>query len=123
MEDYLIKKGNYKFSNILREGYILEENQPVILLKKTMANGNKKVVYADYTTDKISLKFGEMDGITLKEYMQNFTDGAYTYWSFDDRTYKTANFIVTKGKRIMLNSQNGERIGEFDIILEKSSEV
>lgn len=119
---YLIKKDGFEFSNILSGNYILS-NQPEILRKTKMSNGNIKVIYADYSSLTISIKFGQLDGATIKEYSDKFVDGVYEYWDTDTRTYKTANFIVTKGDKVMLNSNNGERYDDFDILLEKSSEV
>ena len=119
---YLIKKDDFEFSNILSGNYVINE-QPEILKKTKMANGNIKVIYADYSSLTISIKFGQLDGATIKEYSEKFTDGQYEYWDTDTRTYKMANFIVTKGEKVMLSSNNGERYDDFDIVLEKSSEV
>lgn len=119
---YLIKKDNFEFSNILSGNYVIDK-QPEILKKTKMSNGNIKVIYADYSSLKISIKFGHLDGATIKEYSEKFTDGLYQYWDTDSREYKAANFIVTKGEKTMLNSNNGEIYDDFDIVLEKSSEV
>lgn len=122
MEDYLIKKGDYKFSNILSKGYEFDE-QPVVLNKSTKADGSIKVVYAQYTTLSIAIKLGQLDGTTIKEYSDNFTDGQYIVWNPNTRSYKTYNFIVTKNAKNLIYSKDGEKYAEFDIVLEKSSEV
>ena len=119
---YLIKKDGFEFSNILSGNYIIDE-KPVILKKTQMSNGNIKVIYADYSSLTISIKFGQLDGATIKEYSNKFVDGLYEYWDANTRTYKSANFIVTKGEKAMISSNNGERYEDFDIVLEKSSEV
>ena len=122
MQDYLIKKDDFKFSQILEKGYIYENN-PVVLNKSQKADGSIKIIYAQYNELTISIKFGNLDGDTIKDYNNRFTDGLYEYWDTDTKTYKQANFIVEKGKKTMLSSKNGERYDDFDVILTKSSEV
>ena len=122
MQDYLIKKGDFKFKQILEKGYIYE-NSPVVLNKSQKADGSIKVIYAQYSELTISIKFGNLDGNTIKTYNDNFIDGLYEYWDVDTKTYKQANFIVEKGKKTMLSSKNGERYDDFDVVLTKSSEV
>lgn len=39
MSDYLLKIGNTKLRYILRSGYQIQENQEIILAKKTAADG------------------------------------------------------------------------------------
>lgn len=122
MQDYLIKKDDFKFSQILEKGYIYE-NSPVVLNKSQKADGSIKIIYAQYNDLTISIKFGNLDGDTIKIYNEQFTDGLYEYWDVDTKTYKQANFIVEKGKKTMLSSKNGERYNDFDVVLTKSSEV
>ena len=122
MQDYLIKKGSFKFSQILEKGYVFD-NQPVVLNKSQKGDGSIKVVYAQYNELEIKIKFGNLDGDTIKAYNEQFTDGLYDYWDVDTKTYKQANFIVEKGKKTMLSSKNGERYDDFDVVLTKSSEV
>ncbi len=122
MQDYLIKKDDFKFSQILEKGYIFNK-QPVVLNKSQKADGSIKIIYAQYNDLTISIKFGNLDGDTIKIYNEQFTDGLYEYWDVDTKTYKQANFIVEKGKKTMLSSKNGERYNDFDVVLTKSSEV
>lgn len=122
MKDYLIKKGSFAFKQILSSGYVYD-NQPVVLNKSTKADGSIKIIYAQYSNLTISIKFGNLDGDTIKSYNENFVDGLYEYWDVDTKTYKTANFIVEKGSKTMLSSKNGERYDDFDVVLTKSSEV
>ena len=122
MQDYLIKKDDFKFSQILEKGYVYENN-PVILNKSQKADGSIKIIYAQYNELTISIKFGNLDGNTIKTYNDNFIDGTYEYWDVDTKTYKQANFIVEKGKKTMLSSKNGEKYDNFDVVLTKSSEV
>lgn len=122
MEDYLIKKDNYKFNNILSDSYNFNE-QFYILNKSNKADGSIKIVYAQYSTLKIGLKLGQLDGETLKNYLEHFEDGEYKVWNPATRNYKKYNFIVTKKSPKMICSKFGERYSEFDVVLEKSSEV
>lgn len=122
MNDYLIKKGDFKFKQILEKGYEFDK-QPKVLKKSEKSDGSIKVVYAQYDTLEIGIKFGNLDGATIKDYNSKFTDGLYEYWDVDERAYKQANFIVEKGKKTMINSKHGERYDDFDIVLTKSSEV
>ena len=122
MQDYLIKKDGFKFSQILEKGYVYENN-PVVLNKSQKADGSIKIIYAQYKELTISIKFGNLDGDTIKDYNNRFTDGLYEYWDVDTKTYKQANFIVEKGEKSMLSSKNGERYDDFDVVLTKSSEV
>ena len=122
MHDYLIKKDNFKFSQILEKGYVYHNN-PVVLNKRQKADCSIKVIYAQYKELTISIKFGNLDGDTIKDYNNRFTDGLYEYWDVDTKTYKQANFIVEKGDKTMISSKNGERYDDFDVILTKSSEV
>ena len=122
MQDYLIKKDGFKFSQILEKGYVYENN-PAILNKSKKADGSIKIIYAQYKELTISIKFGNLDGDTIKDYNNRFTDGLYEYWDVDTKTYKQANFIVEKGKKKMLSSKHGEKYDDFDVVLTKSSEV
>lgn len=122
MQDYLIKKGDFKFSQILEKGYKYENN-PVVLNKSQKADGSIKIIYAQYNELTISITFGNLDGNTIKEYNNRFTDGLYEYWDVDTKSYKQAYFIVEKGKKTMLSSKHGERYDDFDVTLIKSSEV
>lgn len=122
MEDYLIKKGTYKFSNILTEGYEFDE-QPVVLNKSIKADGSIKIIYASYNTLTIGINIGQLNGSTIKEYSERFVDGEYEVWNPNTRSYKKYNFIVTKGSKNLIYSKYGESYSEFDVILEKSSEV
>lgn len=122
MQDYLIKKGDFKFKQILEKGYEFNK-QPTVLNKSQKADGSIKVIYAQYDDLTIGIKFGNLDGETLKNYSEKFIDGVYDYWDSDLREYKQANFIVEKGSKVLINSKHGERYDDFDVILTKSSEV
>ena len=122
MQDYLIKKDTFKFSQILESGYVYENN-PVVLNKSQKADGTIKIIYAQYNELIISITFGNLSGDIIKNYNEHFTDGVYEYWDVDTKTYKQANFIVEKGSKTMLSQNNGERYDDFDVVLTKASEV
>jgi hypothetical protein len=63
ISDYLIKKGSFKFSQILSEGYTVEE-KPVILSQTTIADGSIKIIEQAYS--KITLKIKESASIKNK---------------------------------------------------------
>jgi hypothetical protein len=121
ISNYLIKKDGYEFDQILAEGYSFDY-QPVILNQSTKADGTIKIVYAQYSNIKITLKFGNLNGTTIKEYLENFTDGDYQVWNPNSGEYETYEFIVTKSPLIMISSQNGERYSDLEITLTKSGE-
>ena len=70
MQDYLIKIGNTKLNYILRGGYNIQENQDIVLDKKTMADGTERRNIAEKKKTTISIKFSQIDGLTLKNYNQ-----------------------------------------------------
>lgn len=119
MSDYLIKIGTTKLKYILRSGYNIKENQEIVLKKKTMADGTERKNIAEKRKTTIGLKFSQIDGVTLKSYSALWQgDFTATYWSKDDRIYKTAVFRVNdKPSNSMLYSPN-EIFDEFEIILE-----
>ena len=119
MNDYLIKIGNTKLDYILRGGYNIQENQDIVLASATMADGTTRRNIAEKKKTTIGIKFSQIDGLTLKSYSDLWqNDFTATYWSKDDRTYKTGTFRLTeKPSNSMLYSPN-EIFDEFDITLE-----
>lgn len=117
--DYLIKIGNTKLKFILRGGYEIQENQDIVLKKKTMADGTVRRNIAEKKATTIKIKFSQIDGATLKEYSDLWQDDfTANYWSKDDRTYKTAVFrLNNKPINAMLYSPE-EIFDEFTIELE-----
>ena len=119
MSDYLIKIGTTKLSYILRGGYKIQENQDIVLDSKTMADGTERRNIAEKKKTTISVSFSQIDGITLKSYI-DLMDGDFTmtYWSKDSRTYKTGTFRMNnKPTNSMLYSPK-EIFDEFEITLE-----
>lgn len=119
MSDYLLKIGNTKIRYILREGYQIQENQEIILSKKTMADGTVRRNIAEKKKTTIKIRLSQIDGATLSTYCNLWlNDFEATYWSKDDRTYKTGIFRVeNKPNNSMLYSPD-EIFDEFEITME-----
>ena len=56
MSDYLLKIGNTKIRYILKGGYQIQENQEIILAKKTMADGTTRRNIAEKRKTTIKIK-------------------------------------------------------------------
>lgn len=119
MSDYLLKINNTKLSYILRGGYNIQENQDIILDSKTMADGTERRNIAEKKKTIISIKFSQIDGITLKNYITLMQgDFSATYWSKDTRTYKTGTFRLNEQPSNSLLYSPTEIYDEFEITLE-----
>ena len=121
---YLIKKVNFEFSKILENGYTIVEGNNEIS-KTQFANGKRKKILTNYEDCVITLNLGGLDDSDLTDYLDNLTDGPYTYLSLKDMQYKTANFIIDKPELIvnkMLSTSSFE-IDDLTVILEKSSDI
>ena len=119
MSDYLLKISSTKLKYILRGGYNIQENQDIILNKKTMADGTERRNIAEKKKTTINVKFSQIDGTTLKSYL-TLMQGDFTlyYWSKDTRQYKNGTFrLKEQPTNSMLYSQD-EIFNEFDITLE-----
>lgn len=117
--DYLVKIGSTKLKYILRGGYEIQENQDIVLKKKTMADGTVRRNIAEKKATTIKIRFSQIDGETLKSYCVLWQDDfTASYWSKDDRTYKTKVFrLASKPTNTMLYSPD-EIYDEFNIELE-----
>lgn len=119
MSDYLIKIENTKLKYILSGGYQIQENQEIILSKKIMADGTERRNIAEKRKTTIKIKFSQIDGATLEEYSKLWqNDFTATYWSKDDRMYKTGVFRVEKKPSNSMLYSLKEVFDEFDVTLE-----
>lgn len=119
MSDYLIKIGDTKLKYILSGGYQIQENQEIILAKKTMADGTERRNIAEKRKTTIKIKFSQIDGTTLQEYSSLWqNDFNVEYWSKDDRIYKTAVFRLSKKPSNSILYSVKEIFDEFDVTLE-----
>lgn len=119
MSDYLIMIGSTKLRYILRGGYNIQENEDIVLKKKTMADGTIRRNIAEKKKTTITIMFSQIDGLTLKNYSALWqNDFTATYWSKDDRTYKVGTFrLVSKPSNSMLYSPD-EIFDEFEVEME-----
>lgn len=119
MEDYLIKIENTKLKYILSGGYQIQENQEIILAKKTMADGTERRNIAEKRKTTIKIQFSQIDGATLQEYSSLWqNDFNVEYWSKDDRMYKTTVFRLSKKPSNSILYSVKEIFDEFDITME-----
>lgn len=119
MSDYLLKIGNTKIKYILKGGYQIQENQEIILAKKTMADGTVRRNVAEKKKTTIKIKLSRIDGETLQEYCNLWiNDFEAEYWSKDDRMYKTATFRVEKKPNNSILYSPDEIFDTFDVTLE-----
>lgn len=119
MSDYLIKIQSTKLKYILSSGYQIQENQDIVLSKKTMADGTERRNIAEKKKTTIKIKFSQIDGATLQTYNELWrNDFTAEYWSKDERMYKTGVFrLKNKPTNAMVYSVK-EIFDEFDVTLE-----
>ena len=119
MSDYLIKIKDVKLKYILSGGYTIQENQEKILSKATMADGTERRNIAEKRKTTIKINFSQIDGATLEEYSKLWqNDFDVTYWSKDDRMYKTGTFRVQKKPTNSILNSPKEIFDEFDVTME-----
>lgn len=117
-----LSKDNYEFNKIKESGYTIMENTPVLSTTQ-FANGNRKRIYSNFDDVIITVNFGGLNGTTLKEYIENLTDGLFSYWSVKNKEILSANFIVTLPEVNLLNNLEDGYCTDFEVILEKSSDM
>lgn len=119
MSNYLIKIEDTKLNYILSKGYQIQENQEIILSKKTMADGTERRNIAEKRKTTIKIKFSQIDGATLQTYNNLWqNDFNVEYWSKDERTYKTGLFRLSKKPTNSIINSPKEIFDEFDITME-----
>ena len=117
-----IDETEFEFDKILASGYTIDE-QPDLIAKKKFVNGNRKKITTEYTDVVIEIDIGCFDGDTLATYLSKLTDGEYKYYSLNDKIEKNANFIVTLPSQTIESASGDVIIGDFTVLLEKSSDV
>lgn len=119
MSNYLIKIEDTILKYILSGGYQIQENQEIVLSKKTMADGTERRNIAEKRKTIIKIQFSQIDGATLQEYSALWqNDFNVEYWSKDDRMYKTAVFRLSKKPSNSMLYSPKEIFDEFDITME-----
>lgn len=117
-----IDETEFEFDKILASGYTINE-QPNLIAKKQFTNGNRKKITTEYVDVVIEIDIGCFDGNTLATYLSKLTDGEYKYYSLNDKVEKNANFIVTLPSQTIESASGDVIIGDFTVLLEKSSDV
>lgn len=119
MSNYLLKIENTILKYILSGGYQIQENQEIVLSKKTMADGTERRNIAEKRKTTIKIKFSQIDGATLQEYSSLWqNDFNVEYWSKDDRMYKNGVFRLPKKPTNSVLYSPKEIFDEFDITME-----
>jgi hypothetical protein len=119
VSDYLIKIGDIKLKYILSGGYQIQENQNIVLSKKTMADGTVRQNIAEKKKTSIKVKFSQINGETIQKYNELWKDDfPAEYWSKDDRMYKNAVFRISKKPSNSMLYSPKEIFDEFDITME-----
>lgn len=119
---YLLKKDDYEFNKILRNGYKIDEQEAATEIVQ-YSNGKRKKIKSGYDDCIIKLTFGGLDGNTTKEYIEKLIDGEYEYWSIKNKAYKKANFLVIMPEQSMISALDEQYFDDFEVTLQKASEV
>ena len=119
MKDYLVKINDVALKFILSGGYQIQENQEIVLATATMADGTERRNIAEKRKTIIKIKFSQIDGETLQQYINLWNnDFEMEYWSKDERLYKTGTFrLESKPANSMLYSTK-EIYDEFEVAME-----
>lgn len=123
---YLLKKGDFEFSNILASGYEIVENEPNVSSKKTMANGSIRRNFGFMPKTNIKIKFSRLNKTDFELYMSKFANNedVFTYYSPKNGTYLTKKFFIKKPTtNIQYIDDNEASFDEFKIELEQIDEV
>ena len=119
MSNYLIKIEDTILKYILSGGYQIQENQEIVLSKKTMADGTERRNIAEKRKTTIKIQFSQIDGATLQEYNKLWqNDFNAEYWSKDDRMYKNGIFRLSEKPTNSILYSPKEIFDEFDVTLE-----
>ena len=122
----LLKHGNFVFSNILRGGYNILENEPNIINETIMANGSKRRNYGLMPKTNIKIKFGELTKELFQEYMSHFSqnEDIYSYFSPRSQTMLTKKFAISFPESTLLYANDTEqKYDEFEVELKQIDEV
>lgn len=115
----LLEHNGFKFKNILSKGYNLKEDEAEVLSSITMSDGSIRKNYGKMPKTTITVKFGQLNKQTYKEYISHFSknEDYYTYYSFKYDKMITKKFFVSLPDTSMISSVGDGRIDEFDVTL------
>lgn len=103
----------------MKNGYIIKEDEDIVLASVTMADGTVRRNIAEKKKTIIKIKFSKIDSETLANYlilMQN--DFKATYYSPKYKIQKSATFRLTEKPDIEMIGLYINLYEEFDIELE-----
>lgn len=69
----LLEHNGFKFKNILSKGYNLKEDEAEVLSSITMSDGSIRKNYGKMPKTTITVKFGQLNKQTYKEYISHFS--------------------------------------------------
>ena len=121
----LLKHGDFEFKNILSGGYNIIEDEADVISKVKMADGSIKRNYGDMPKTSITVKFGQLNKDTYKEYMSHFSknEDVYSYFSLKHQVMKTKKFYITFPEMSVLSTTKNHRYDEFEVKLEQCGEA
>jgi hypothetical protein len=122
---YLLKKGTFEFSKLMRGGYEIREDVRRVLSTYKTASGVIKRNIAKKRTTFIKLTFDSMNETDLALYLNAFdvNTGSFEYWSPKRKAYVTRTFAVDEPTVTLLYSEGGKKYSELKVSMEDLSGV
>lgn len=103
----------------MKNGYIIKEDEDIVLAKLTMADGTTRRNIAEKKKITIRIKFTKIEGTTLASYLSLMGDDfSATYYSPKYKTNKTATFRLKDKPDIEMIGTYIDLYEEFDIKME-----
>lgn len=115
----LLKHNNYEFRKLLAGGYSIKEDEPNILLEKTMADGSIRRNYGNMPKTYIEVKFSQLNKNEFQEILSHFNlnEDYYTYFSPKNQSLLTKKFFVEVNPEVLLSSTGNHRYDELTVKL------
>ena len=120
----LLIHNGFTFGHILKGGFNITEDMPIIISEQTMADGSIRRNYGKSDKTTIKVKFSQTNKHIYKEYMQHFSkhEDFYTYYSPKRDEMVTKKFAITPPTTSILLSIRNNRYEEFEIELSQIGE-
>lgn len=111
--------GDVKLDNILKNGYLIKEDENIVLSEITMADGTKRQNIAEKKKIIIKIRFTKINSETLATYLNLMNDDfEATYYSPKYKNNKTATFRLREKPDIEMIGSYIDLFEEFEIQLE-----
>jgi hypothetical protein len=122
---YLLKKGTFEFSKLMRGGYEIREDVRKVLSTSKTASGVIKRTIAKKRTTFIKLTFDAMNETDLALYLNAFdvNTASFEYWSPKRKAYCTRTFAVEEPTVTLLYSEGNKKYSELKVSMEDLSGV